>query len=66
MSLVATIFLALLLSSKLPLISLSSILFSSYFLLKRKLKIEARKTFKILGVFIGIVYSLELIKISFL
>jgi hypothetical protein len=66
MSLIATIFLALLLSSKLPLISLSSILFSSYFLLKRKLKIKVRKTFKILGVFIGIVYSLELIKISFL
>jgi 1,4-dihydroxy-2-naphthoate octaprenyltransferase len=64
--LLVTILISLLFFQKFLLISLSSLVFSLYFLSIKKVKRTTRKIFKIVGIFVGILYMLELITSSFL
>ena len=59
--LIATLLLAILLLRKLPLISLSTILFSLLFLKIKKVDRKIRRKFKEFGIFVGIIYLIELV-----
>jgi 4-hydroxybenzoate polyprenyltransferase len=47
---------------KFLLISLSSIVFSLYFIGKKNVNVEIRKNFKIIGIIVGVVYILDLVR----
>jgi 4-hydroxybenzoate polyprenyltransferase len=53
----------LLLMEKFILVSLSSIIFSLYFLGKKRINNRIRNEFKLLGIFVGVVYFLDFIRL---
>jgi 1,4-dihydroxy-2-naphthoate octaprenyltransferase len=57
-----TMVISILISQNFILISISSIIFSFIFLLIKKVRKDTRKKFKILGIFFGIVYLLDLLE----
>jgi 4-hydroxybenzoate polyprenyltransferase len=63
-SLIISTFFSFLLLPYFFLSSVSSFIFSIYFLLKRKINLQTRKEFKIMGIYVGIIYLIDSITLS--